>query len=411
MKKSLLFITVFSLILSASFAQDEDKKVNTSFELEINNDHRVFFNPGLYPGQEQYYVSGAVKPEFTIDWADGSQRIVGDLFARLSSVDEKRSHWDVRELYYQLSKNNWEFSAGLKKIYWGVTESVHLVDVINQTDQVESFDGEAKLGQPMLHYTLLSNFGTLDVFFLPYHRWRTLPGENGRFRFPIVLEADEVSYENDNEEWDLGGALRYSNYFGVFDLGVSYIYHSNREPLIRANEAGQLNPYYEKMQQLGLDLQATTGSMLWKLEAIQRFAESDDFQALVAGGEYTFGNIANKGIDIGVLAEFLYDNREPIVFDLMNGVIRGSTGTAFQKDVFVGSRLAFNDVNDSSILFGAIIDTEYKGKLFSIEAERRFFNNLKVNLEVRLLDGFEEEQLFYFFRDDSFTQLSASWFF
>jgi len=56
---------------------------------------------------------------------------VGDLFARLSNGDRNRSRWDVRELYYQLAKKNWEFNVGVKKIYWGVAESVHLVDVIN----------------------------------------------------------------------------------------------------------------------------------------------------------------------------------------------------------------------------------------------------------------------------------------
>ncbi|MDD7885073.1 hypothetical protein [Flavivirga sp. 57AJ16] len=31
-----------------------------------------------------------------------------------------------------------------------MTESNHLVDIINQTDAVETFDGEEKLGQPMV---------------------------------------------------------------------------------------------------------------------------------------------------------------------------------------------------------------------------------------------------------------------
>ena len=293
-----------------------------------------------------------------------------------------------------------------------MTESVHLVDVINQTDLVESFDGEAKLGQPMLQYTLLSDFGTFEAFLLPYHRKRTLPGETDRLRFPIVIDADAATYESGAEAWDLGGAFRYSHYFSVFDVGLSYIYHTNREFLVRPKNGGRaFIPYYEKMHQLGLDVQATTGSMLWKMEGISRFTEADNFQALAIGGEYTFGNIKGSGIDVGVLAEYLYDSRKPTVFDLSAGNITGSTGTAFQNDIFIGSRIAFNDTQDGSILFGGIFDLENSSTIFSIEAERRFFQNWKAGLEVRIFSNFKEEELLYSFRKDSFVQLSVSRFF
>ena len=44
------------------------------------------------------------------------------------------------------SNRDWSLSIGLGKVFWGVTEFNHLVDVINQTDLVEGIDGEAKLG-------------------------------------------------------------------------------------------------------------------------------------------------------------------------------------------------------------------------------------------------------------------------
>ena len=404
-----LLLTVFSLTLTAQV--DKGKIIETDFSLELSSDYRAFFNKGMYNNQQHFFASIAIQPEFTIRWDEGEQRVVSELFGRLSSSDNQRSHWDVRELYYQIAKSNWEFSAGLKKVYWGVTESVHLVDVINQTDLVESFDGEAKLGQPMLQYTLLSNVGTFEAFLLPYHRKRTLPGEEGRLRFPIVIDDDKAEYESDLEAFDMGGAFRYAHYFSVFDVGLSYIYHTNREFLVRPKVGNELVPFYEKMHQIGLDLQATTGSMLWKMEAISRFTNADNFQALAIGGEYTFSNIKNSGIDIGVLVEFLYDTRQPTVFDLSNGRITGSTGTAFQDDLFIGSRIAFNDTQDGSILFGGIFDLEHNSKIFSIEAERRFFKNWKAELEVRIFSNFSEEELLYAFRKDSFVQLTVSRFF
>lgn len=408
---SFFLVAIFSIQAFSQESGPKESKISKEFSLEVSSDHRFFFKDGLYNRQENYFASIAIEPEFTLKWDEGEQRIIGDLFGRLSTHDQNRSHWDIRELYYQIAKNDWEFSAGLKKIYWGVIESVHLVDVINQTDLVEGFDGEDKLGQPMLHYTWLSNLGTFEGFLLPYHRKRTLPGEEGRLRFPIVLDAADAEYESDMDEFDLGGAFRYSNYFGVFDVGLSYIYHTNREFLVRSNEAFQLVPYYEKMHQLGLEVQATTGAFLWKFEGINRYADSDDFVALAAGGEYTFSNIKSSGVDLGVLAEFIYDDREPIQFDFETGEISGSTGTGFQKDIFVGGRLGFNDTQDSAILFGGLFDLEKEGKIFSLEAERRFAQNWKGELELRLFTDFEEDELFYFFRDDSFIQLNLGRYF
>ena len=50
---------------------------------------------------------------------------------------------------------------GVRRVFWGVAESNHLVDVINQTDAIENPDQEDKLGQPML------NLAYVEYFCLP----------------------------------------------------------------------------------------------------------------------------------------------------------------------------------------------------------------------------------------------------
>jgi len=54
--------------------------------------------------------------------------------------------------------------------FWGVTEFQHLVDIINQTDLVENIDTEDKLGQPMINLALINDWGTVDLFIMPYFR-------------------------------------------------------------------------------------------------------------------------------------------------------------------------------------------------------------------------------------------------
>ena len=114
---------------------------------------------------------------------------------------------------------NLELSFGIKKVYWGVTESLHLVDVINQTDQVESFDGEQKLGQPMAHLSYLSKVGNFDFFYLPYARKRVFPAKEGRLRFPVVIEQNDINV--DSVEFKIGDC--YTKSFASAPMfGVDY---------------------------------------------------------------------------------------------------------------------------------------------------------------------------------------------
>lgn len=222
-------IVLLFLVSRIGFTQTEEKKVSHDFSLELEGEYRYFYDSPQFEGQENHFPSLAITPEYTLEWNDGYESINFTGFFRLDR-DDARTHWDIRELYYQKAYNNWELSIGLKKIYWGVTESNHLVDIINQTDLVETFDGEEKLGQPMVQYTLsTNNIGTFDFFYLPFHRKRTLPGKKGRLRFPIVIDKDDVTYESSAKEWHQDFAFRWSHYVGAFDIGLSHFYGNGRE--------------------------------------------------------------------------------------------------------------------------------------------------------------------------------------
>lgn len=381
--------------------EDEEKKVNHDFELEVAAEYSYFYDEASFQGQESHFPSIAITPEYSLDWNKGSESLNFTGFFRLDRDDE-RTHADIRELYYQKTKGNWELSVGLKKVYWGVAESNHLVDIINQTDQVESFDGEEKLGQPMVQFVWTSDkFGNFEFFYMPYHRKRTLPGEKGRLRFPTVIDSDDIGYESGAEEWRQDFAFRWSHYFGIFDVGVSHFYGNGREPLFVFDQLGNVNAFYPVINQTGIDLQATHNAFLWKFESIYRHAENQDFLALVAGLEYTFSNIDGNGLDIGLLGEYLYDERDELAL------------TNLQNDVFFGSRIAFNDPQDTSILIGGIADLEKSSKIFSVEASRRFGSTWTAALETRIFTAIDpnNELLLTNFQNDSFLKLSISKYF
>ena len=380
---------------------NKNQSVETDFSLELEVENRYFFDEGAFQGQEDYFPGFSIRPKYSLEWNEGSQALNFHGFARWDLQDDNRTHWDIRELYWQTIQSNWELSIGAKKIFWGVTESIHLVDVINQTDLVENSNGEEKLGQPMVHFSYLANFGTIDLFALPYARKLQFPAQAGRFRFSEVIDRSDIGFQNEDfEAFYPSFAFRWSNYVGPFDYGLSYFHGTGREPFFQISpDNGQLEFFYPINNQIGLDLQAITGPVLWKFESYFRSNDFQDFIAFAGGFEYTFSNIRNTGIDIGVLGEYLYDERGINAF------------SGFDNDLFFGSRLAFNDVKSTELLFGGIIDLTKSTGVFTIEGSRRFGASWKATIEARILNNVSSRELLIFFAQDSFGRISLSKYF
>ena len=151
---------------------------STAFEMEVSGnfgaEFRWFPNEGTVKTMPQESLSISFKPEFYSSWDDGKQSILFVPFLRYDDQDSRRSHGDIRELSYIYSSRNWELRTGFRKVFWGVAESNHLVDIINQSDAVENNDLEDKLGQPMVNLALIQDWGTCLLYTSPSPRDATL---------------------------------------------------------------------------------------------------------------------------------------------------------------------------------------------------------------------------------------------
>ena len=350
---------------------------------------RAFPEDPLQPVQSRGVdLSVVAEPELELRWKDGRQRFVAKGFLRLDGFDDERSHGDIRELYWERATREWELRVGISKVFWGVTESQHLVDVINQTDLIENLDTEDKLGQPMVKLTFVRNWGIVDLFVLPGFRERTFPGAEGRLRGPFPIDTDHPLYESSREERHIDLAGRWSHAIGPFDLGLSYFRGTNREPKFVPQ------PFYDQTEQFGLDTQATTGSWLWKLEGIHVKDSLESSDALTAGFEYTFWGVGGTPLDVGVLAEYLWNDR------------RDPAANPFDDDLFVGARLAFNDRQNSSILVGGIVDPTSGAVSGLVETSRRMGNDWVLEAELRTFRSGDRPDPLDAIRRDDFLQVS-----
>ncbi len=363
---------------------------------------RGFTGSPLDSEQQGDTTSVSAQAEYYREWENGKQSFRFTPFIRIDGRDTQRSHFDVRELNWTTVHQDWELTVGVGKVFWGVTESQHLVDIINQTDLVESIDGEEKLGQSMLKLSLVRDWGDIDIFILPGFRERTYPSRTGRLRTSAAVAVNHAEYGSSSGRDNIDAAVRWSQSFGDWDIGVSHFSGTSREPRFRfAVDHGRtvLIPVYDTIDQTALDLQATKDDWLWKLELISRSGFGDRYTAATGGFEYTLYGVTDGGADLGLIAEYLYDSRDSLAT------------TAFANDVFLGARLALNDEASSELLAGIIVDIDDSSRIASIEASRRLGDDWKINLEARFFSNIDKQNFLSGFSKDDFVQLELAWYF
>lgn len=395
LKGSLQFTAGALLVCLASPAHSASWRGNVTVQ------ERLFFEDPADPRQHGNNFSVSAQPEMYHEWADGKQNVTFIPFVRLDQGDDERTHADIRELAWSYIARDYEWTVGISKVYWGVTEAQHLVDIINQTDLVEDFDQEEKLGQPMAKLALIRDWGTVDLFVLPGFRERTFAGVKGRPRIIPRAEKNLTSYESSQEENHVDLAARWSHAIGDMDIGLSWFHGTSRLPLLSPalyNGEIVLQPFYQIIDQAGLDMQLTRGSWLWKLEAINLDGNYEKYRRATGGFEYTFYAVAGSA-DLGLVMEYLYDSRGELAT------------TPFEDDIMTGLRLTLNDEQSTDALLGVIKDINDDSYLISLEANRRIGNSWKLSIQASkfLVDGLD--QSLKSFAEDDLLQIELGYYF
>jgi len=375
----------------------------TDIRGDVAAESRLFWLSQQYAAQTPQDYSVALRPE--IHWRNepAATEVSFAPFLRADSADPERSHADVRELTVSVARARWELHIGVGRVFWGTTESNHLVDIINQTDLIENIDGEDKLGQPMLNLAFVRSWGTVDLFVLPWFRERTFPGKRGRLRTNPDVRVAEPSYESAAHEHHMDFAVRYSVSEGGLDFGIYQFRGTAREPLLLLTRdptgSPQVVPRYEQIDQTGLDGLYALGNWLFKLEALYQSGSRYSYAAAVGGFEYTVTAITGTDFDLGLLSELHWDSRGDRAL------------TPFNHDVFVGARLALNDVWSSQLLAGAVVDMFTGAQLLNIEAERRLSDRWKVSMELRAFESRERKDPLKALRQDDYVGLELARYF
>ena len=150
------------------------------------------------------------------------------------------------------------------------------------------------------------------------------------------------------------------------------------------------------MSQTGLDIQATKGPWLYKLETISAKDGSERHLSTAGGIEYTYYGIRNTPSDLGVIVEYAFDDRND---------------NPFNNEGIIGLRWSVNDIKSSSLLAGYLFDMRGNSNRFQVEFEQRVADDLKLFLDLSLNGSIDDADFTYQFKEDSSLTLKLAKYF
>jgi hypothetical protein len=428
-------------------------QAEVDFSGYVEGELRLYPANGPLQEQREAMASLAAEPELSWKSASEDHSLRFKAFGRYSDPDGHRDHADIRELYYNYAGSGWQIEAGINKVYWGVVESLHLVDVINQTDVVESTNGDAKLGQPMVSFGLEQSWGNLDLYALPYFRERVYAAGPERFRpsmalnnLHIDLNERDAFYESSQEEQHIDYAARWANNFDNLDVGISVFSGTNREaiPVILAIDLTafpqmiptKLGVYYEQLDQGGLELQYLYDDWAFKFEGTARQLATGNYNSAVTGFEYTLSDVQSSGADLGLLLEYMWNDRDRMKLDPLLAIFVKQTGlpvttatlasmpemtalastlgnymSPFEDDIFLATRFALNDIGSTEFLAGVIVDADDQTTTASFEGSTRIGDNIRISLNIYIFDNVSENSAFATLENDDQFETRVAWYF
>jgi hypothetical protein len=377
-------------------------RMNGSFGIAV----RVYPDSAPFPQQDvdhfYPYAFGTLDAEYILTEND---KFEAELYAR-GTPYSSYSLFDARHAFYLHTTGAWDFLLGVNTVAWGVTESRHLVDIVNQRDYGGNLDDdEDRLGQPMANLNLISpEMGTVSLFALFGFREVDFPEGGDRLRHDFLVSEGSARLGGDDWEHVVNFAGRYTHSLNVFggglDIGLSYFHGLSREPRLVLGGGLKILPVYDVLDQAGVEAVYAYEDLQLKFEGLSRWQNGEHFLASVSGFEYTLHDVMGGAADLGLLAEYLYDGRS-----------NNLPATAFENDVFGGVRLSFNNIGSTRILGGVIVDVGDQTTFGSVEVEHRLRDDLLLTLDARTFLDIPSNDFYSYLETESFVEIGLEKFF
>jgi len=427
------------------------------FKGELSFAARHFPHDGAQPGQATSGTSLITEGRLVASSDLGFGQVEIELYGRGDNRTGSEVI-DIQKAYFQTGNDFVSVLVGSDVVFWGVAESVNPTNIINQNDLFSRIEEERKLGQPMVNLNFETGvMGTVSLYGLIGFREPDFGDASTRPRFAVLPDDSRAMFDDvNNHDFDI--AIRNTNTISFssasLDYAVSYFQGTNRNPVVLpgcANRAAPVTeatctavntdirntyeslaaggpgalaaqvaagatpatqafllggtsvgtvPYYQDIQQVGLELAYASGDWLWKFEGIRRYASGEDFFGGVFGAEYRFNNVFGGSGDLTIAGEYAYDDRsslQPI--------------TVFDDDVFASVRYDFNNPYGTAITLSGLRDVNTDGSVYNLEVSSRLTDSTTVNFTATHINSSSPTDPLTVLNNDDFYELKFSYFF
>ena len=363
---------------------------------------RAYPQTPLQAGQDDHPIQPSATLSATGSGDIGALRYDVELFGRAAPENARQFVGDVREATVGASGGKLEWKIGMLAETWGVLEAWNPVDIINQRDLSEDFQGKVKFGQ--LGALATTQAGPLSVtgYVTTMARNRRYAQKEDRLQ---VLPAPVLRSTVEDGRWTPGGGVRVAGSILGLDVGVGHYIGPDREPefapIIEGGRFVGLAARYNRIGQTSLDAQYVSGDSVFKLELIHRSGDSGGaFWGGGGGLENTFGHPFGLGGELTLYAEFYADGRSdraPI--------------TPFERDLFVGARYDFKNTSDTVLELRATRDLRWNSTLLELRGTRRIAHDLVLQMNLLAPLNARRDPALTVLRRDTFLRVGLSRYF
>lgn len=320
----------------------------------------------------------------------GDLRVTLGGYGRVDQKDQNRSFAtfeDANIAYRFGASGQYQILVGHKLFNWSVMDAFYPADMINSRNFDSSPDNLEKIGEFTVELSVDFWNGELNFYYFPLFEQPRYPGASNRFGQGVnlgpakVVDGQEASSQRSVDQY----GVRIYQYLLGADISLHYLDRIDRyfpvvgyadfniDPFsgfVVPVDQNDMRPYLYRSEQVGATVQKPlTSGLVFKFEGVRRWFDEDsyqvlDAQSLLLGNPQFISPKTHSDISFGFDYTWGFLDGSEMNFVVEHSFISGLEKeerrrlSVFQRDLMLGVRYAFNDINSKEFTINGIFDLE-----------------------------------------------------
>jgi hypothetical protein len=288
------------------------------------------------------------------------------VLGRVDGRDRSRALLVPEEAYLGLSDRRVQLRLGFQLLHWTATEVFHPADVVNSRNLATGIGGAEKLGEPMATAAVTLGGGQLSLHVMPLRTAPVFPPARSRLSTTPGVALDtplwvDRSGKSSADRLGLQWATRLTRTLGSADLAIHFVDHGDRhQPAIQAGPSpDRIRPVFLHVRQLGVSYVQVLGPWVVRGELARRRFVTPDAPAEMQ-------SIPRDHSQLAAALEYAWspgEGQQGLALFALQSILEAPAAERarlhpFQRDLLIGYRHAWDDVDGTELQLSLIVDLE-----------------------------------------------------